>query len=151
VAEVATVTPSATTQPARWLAGHANLLVAEAFISQRIHRVVGRPPTSAVSGHHWDALCAAATIRRMVRAGVITSNVVGHRDPHGEAEVWSLAASAALWAGVAIDPAEVRSAPTIVCPDATGVEVARRLVAGGRVANPWRGGDTHVASAAGSW
>lgn len=152
VVERATVTPQVTTRPAHWLAGDVNLLLVEAFISQRIHHVVGRPPTSAVSGHHWDALTAAATIRQMVRSGALVSNVIGQRDPHGEAEVWNVAAAAALWAGVPIDPAEVRSAPTIVCPDATGVEVARWLVAGGRVANPWRGGvDGHLVSTGGEW
>lgn len=135
VVEQAGTTPSATADPSLWLAGHRNLLLAEAFISQRVRRDVGRPPTSALSGHHWDALCAAAAIRQMVRGGAVRSNVVGGADPHGGADVMNLSVTSALWAGVAIDATEVHCAPTIVRPDAGGVEVARRLVLDGRVAN----------------
>lgn len=135
VVERARVTPSATADPSLWLAGHRNLLLAEAFISQRVRRDVGRPPTAALSGHHWDALCAAATIRQMVRGGALRSNVVGGADPHGSAEVLNLSATSALWAGVEIDTTEMHQRPTIVRPDAGGVEVARRLVLDGRVAN----------------
>jgi hypothetical protein len=91
----------ATTQPNAFLAGRANLLLAEAMVTSD-----GKP--EPVDGHqdHADALAAARRLEEMVlvaASGTLVSDVscLPHR-------ALNLAASAAMHAGVLVDPAELQ-------------------------------------------
>lgn len=92
---------SATTQPAAFLDGRANLLLAEAMVTSD-----GKP--EPVDGHqdHADALAAARRLEELLTtaaSGEVVSDVSCL--PHA---ALNLAASAAMHAGVLLDPAELR-------------------------------------------
>lgn len=91
----------ATTQPGAFLEGRANLLLAEAMVTSD-----GKP--EPIDGHqdHADALAAARRLEEMLAAaasGDLISDVSCL--PH---VALNLAASAGMYAGVLLDPAELR-------------------------------------------
>jgi hypothetical protein len=91
----------ATTQPNAFLGGRANLLLAEAMVTSD-----GKP--EPVDGHqdHADALAAARRLEEMLlfaTSGTLISDVSCL--PH---QALNLAASAAMHAGVLVDPAELQ-------------------------------------------
>jgi hypothetical protein len=101
VADRSGVQVVATTQPGAFLAGRANLLLAEAMVTSD-----GKP--EPVDGHqdHVDAVAAARRLGELLTAaasGDLASDVSCL--PH---VALNLAASAAMHAGVLLDPAELR-------------------------------------------
>lgn len=90
---------TATTEPSRWQAGHARLLLAEAFVSG-----TGKPPPLP-AGQHAAAAAAAALVllERLDTTGEITSDV--RCSPQ---RPFNLLAATAIWAGLHIDNSEIR-------------------------------------------
>jgi hypothetical protein len=88
-----------TTQTTGWQGGRAQLLLAEAFVSGD-----GKPvPVSPDTGHIADASAAGKEFVRRLGIGAIASNV--RCDPE---RPLNLLAAMALWAGLRIDPIELR-------------------------------------------
>ncbi|WP_460599454.1 hypothetical protein [Flexivirga lutea] len=101
VADRSTVHVVATTQPDAFLAGRANLLIAEAMVTSD-----GKPEPVDGQQDHADALAAArrlAELLTMAASGDLISDVSCL--PH---VALNLAASAAMHAGLLLDPAELR-------------------------------------------
>jgi hypothetical protein len=90
---------TATTQPQRWFDGDINLLLWEAFVSGP-----AKPIPGEVSQHAADAAAAAATFADRWSSEASTGSDVVCA-PNGS---FNLAASAALYAGVDINPQEIR-------------------------------------------
>lgn len=89
-----------TTSAERWVAGEADLLVWEAFVSGH-----GKPAPGGVSQHAADAAVAADTFAERAADGSLTLSDV----TCAPATSFNLAAAAVLYSGLAIDPAEIRS------------------------------------------
>lgn len=90
-------TALATTQPDRWLAGAADLLLWEAFVSGP-----GKPAPGQVSQHAADAAIATETFADRLAQGTLAAGDVTC-EPHS---AFSLAWAAAMVAGATIEPDE---------------------------------------------
>jgi hypothetical protein len=94
-----------TTQPALWRGGRARLLLAEVFVSG-----AGKPVPVAAGQHAADATAAGkAVIERLDMPDGLVSDV--RCSPH---EAFNLLAAMAMWAGLAIDPGELREDPLVI-------------------------------------
>ncbi|MGS2648346.1 hypothetical protein [Streptosporangium sp. G12] len=89
-----------TTNAERWLVADAELFVWEAFVSG-----AGKPAPGGVSQHAADAAAAADTFAERAAAG----NLVASDVTCAPESSFNLAAAAALYAGMTIDPGEVHS------------------------------------------
>jgi hypothetical protein len=99
--ELAAILPAlaVTTQVGTWRSATAQLLLGEAFVSGS-----GKPvPVSPAAGHVADATAAAKEFVRRLETGQIDSDV--HCGPE---RPLSLLAAMAHWAGLRIDPTELR-------------------------------------------
>jgi hypothetical protein len=89
-----------TTRESRWEAGDADVILWEAFVSGS-----DKPVPEAITQHAADAAAAAMTFCDRLEAGTLAVSDVTCR-PHGS---FNLAAAAAMFAGVSIDPDELRA------------------------------------------
>ncbi|WP_131975157.1 hypothetical protein [Actinomadura sp. 6K520] len=102
---VATPDLTVTTQPGRWQAGRARLLLAEAFVSG-----AGKPVPVVAGQHAADAKAAGrALVERLRDGGPLASDV--RCAPHNPL---NLLAATALWAGLALNPDELHNDVLVV-------------------------------------
>lgn len=93
-----------TTQPQRWSDGTADLLIWEAFVSGP-----GRPVPDKGTRHAADAIAAADTFAERWQAGTLDASDA--TCPDGS---FSLAAAAALHAGISIEVDEIHAPVTVL-------------------------------------
>lgn len=97
---------AATTQPGSWRRGDAQLLLAEAFIT-----AVGEPAPLPAGQHAAGAAAAAglALVELLDSPETLTSTVCC-----SPRQSFNLLTAMALWAGLRIDPGELRSGVLVV-------------------------------------
>ena len=95
----------ATTQPGSWRRGAAQLLLAEAFIT-----AAGKPEPLAAGQHAADAAAAALALVELLDGPEIIASTV-RCSPQ---KSLNLLAAMALWAGLRIDPGELRAEVLVV-------------------------------------
>ena len=96
---------TATTQPGSWLRGGAQLLLAEAFITP-----AGKPGQLPAGQHAADAAAAGlALVELLDSLQTLTSAVCCSPE-----QSFSLLTAMALWAGLQIDPGELRAEALVV-------------------------------------
>ena len=96
---------AATTQPGPWRRGHAQLLMAEAFIT-----AAGKPGPLSAGQHAADAAAAGlALVEFLDSVETLTSAV-----RCAPLASFNLLAAMALWAGLSIDPVELRAEVLVV-------------------------------------
>ncbi|MEU4697472.1 hypothetical protein [Nonomuraea dietziae] len=95
---------TATTDVRLWREDGARLLLAEAFVS-----ALGKPEPTSAGQHAADAAAAGLAMLRLLEEDSAVSEVCCA--PCGP---FNLLAAMALWAGLAIDPAELRSEVLVV-------------------------------------
>jgi hypothetical protein len=105
--QLATAMPglSATTQPDSWWSGVARLLLAEAFVSGS-----AKPWLVSASQHAADAAAAGLALVELLDGPEPLTSAL-HSSPHGP---FNLLTAMALWAGLSIDPSELRADVLVV-------------------------------------
>ena len=95
----------ATTQPETWRRGAAQLLLAEAFITAS-----GKPEPPPAGQHAADAVAAGLALVEILDspAPIISRVSCSPQDP------FNLLSAMAMWAGLRIDPAELRAEVLVV-------------------------------------
>jgi hypothetical protein len=109
---------TATTQAETWRHGSAQLLLAEAFITAS-----GKPEPLPAGQHAADVVAAGLALVEMLdsSASVVSSVCCWPRDS------FSLLAAMALWAGLRIDPGELRAEVLVVAARPQHGPSARRI------------------------